>query len=41
VVVEIEYDYKLISPLGGLMSFLGGGIPSTITLNSSADMRIE
>lgn len=39
--VSIDYDYKLISPLGGLMSFLGGGIPSTITLSSSADMRME
>jgi Flp pilus assembly protein TadG len=41
VTVDIDYDYKLISPLGGMMSFLGGGIPSTIALNSSADMRIE
>ena len=41
VTVDVDYDYKLISPLGGLMSFLGGGIPSTITLSSSADMRME
>jgi len=41
VTVTIDYDYKLISPLGGMMSFLGGGIPSTIELSSSADMRIE
>ena len=39
--VTVHYDYKLISPLGGMMSFLGGGIPSTIDLSSSADMRIE
>jgi Flp pilus assembly protein TadG len=39
--VSIEYDYEMISPIGGMMSFLGGGIPSTITLTSSADMRIE
>jgi len=41
VTVSIDYDYKLISPLGGMMSFFGGGIPSTIALNSSADMRME
>jgi Flp pilus assembly protein TadG len=41
VTVTIDYDYKLISPLGGMMSFLGGGIPSTIALSSTADMRIE
>jgi len=39
--VTIEYDYKLISPLGGMMSFMGGGIPSTLALSSSADMRME
>lgn len=39
--VTIEYDYKLISPLGGMMSFLGGGIPSSLKLTSSADMRME
>lgn len=39
--VTIEYDYNLISPLGGMMSFLGGGIPSSIKLTSSADMRME
>ena len=39
--VSIQYNYKLISPLGGMMSFFGGGIPSTINLTSTADMRIE
>lgn len=39
--VTIEYDYELISPLGGMMSFFGGGISDTIKLTSSADMRIE
>jgi len=41
VVVSIDYDYDLITPLGGLMSMFGGGIPNSITLNSNADMRIE
>ncbi len=41
VTVDVHYDYELVSPLGGLMSFFGGGIPSTITLSSSADMRME
>jgi Flp pilus assembly protein TadG len=41
VTVDIDYRYKLISPLGGLMSMLGGDISSTITLSSSADMRME
>jgi Flp pilus assembly protein TadG len=41
VIVSIDYDYKLISPIGGMMSFLGGGIPSTIALSASADMRME
>ena len=39
--VTIDYDYELISPLGGMMSFFGGGIPSSIALSSGADMRIE
>jgi hypothetical protein len=39
--VDVDYDYKLISPLGGLMSTIGGGIPSTFTLSSRAEMRIE
>ena len=42
VIVEVEYEYTLITPLGGLLSFLGGaGLPSTIALSSSSDMRVE
>lgn len=42
VVVEVEYDYALITPLGGFLSMLGGtGLPDTIALSSSSDMRIE
>ena len=41
LVVEIEYEYQMITPLAGVMSILGGGIPDSITLTSTADMRIE
>lgn len=41
LLVEIDFDHKLVTPLGGLMSTFGGGIPSTIALHSEADMRIE
>jgi len=41
VVVSIDYDYELVTPLGGMMSMFGGGIPDSITLQSKADMRIE
>jgi Flp pilus assembly protein TadG len=42
IVVRVHYDYDLITPLGGLMSaFLGGTVPDSFSLNSSADMRIE
>ena len=43
VTVEVEYDYELITPLGGLLSFLGNGVglPSTVGLSSSSDMRVE
>jgi Flp pilus assembly protein TadG len=41
LVVEVEYDYQLITPLGGLMSIFGNGMDSAITLRTSADMRVE
>ena len=41
VVVTLQYEYKLITPLGGIMSFFGGGIPSSLDMSSSADMRME
>jgi Flp pilus assembly protein TadG len=42
VLVTVEYDYDLITPLAGLMTLLSGGsIPGTITMSSTADMRLE
>jgi Flp pilus assembly protein TadG len=42
VVVTVDYTYTLITPLGGMLSFLGGdGLPSGIDLSSSSDMRLE
>jgi Flp pilus assembly protein TadG len=41
LVVNVTYDYELITPLAGMLSIFGGGIPSSVTLNTSADMRIE
>ena len=41
-VVTVAYDYVLITPLAGLMTLLSGGsIPGTISMSSSADMRLE
>jgi Flp pilus assembly protein TadG len=41
VVVTIEHDYELITPLGGFLSLFGGGLSSSIPLTSRADMRME
>ena len=42
VVVSVSYDYDLITPLGALMTLMSGGsLPSTISMSSSADMRLE
>lgn len=42
VVVEVNYDYDLITPLAGLLQIVTGGIlDSTLTFSSTADMRIE
>jgi len=42
VVVTVTYDYSFITPLGGLLTtFSGGSLPSTITMTSSSDMRLE
>lgn len=42
VVVEVTYDYSLITPLGGFMGMVGGGaIGGSFTLSSTADMRLE
>lgn len=42
VVVTVTHDYSFITPLGTLLTtFSGGTLPSTITMTSSSDMRIE
>lgn len=42
IVVESDYDIDLITPLAGMINFISGGtFPETITVSSSADMRIE
>ncbi|MCH7577127.1 MAG: pilus assembly protein [Chloroflexi bacterium] len=38
VVVQVDYDYNLITPLANL---LGGIIGPTLTLSSTAEMRLE
>ena len=39
--VIVTYDYQLVSPLGGMLSILGGDIDSTFTIKSSSHMRVE
>lgn len=42
IVVTMAYDYHFITPLGGIISaFSGGSIPGSVTLESTADMRLE
>lgn len=42
VVVDVDYDYTLITPLDNILKMLSGGsVGPTITLSSSADMRLE
>jgi Flp pilus assembly protein TadG len=42
VVVTVKRDYSFATPLGGLLTTLSGGaLPSTITMTSRSDMRIE
>ena len=41
VVVAIDHEYKLITPLGGFLDLLGGSLSSSIPLTSRADMRME
>ena len=42
VVVQVDYDYDLITPLASLVYFVTGGtIGSTLTLSSTAEMRLE
>jgi len=42
VVVDVSYSYSLMTPLADLLNLVSGGtIPSTLTLSSMADMRLE
>ena len=42
VVVDVSYSYSLMTPLADLLNLVSGGtIPSTLTLSSTADMRLE
>ncbi|MDO8611364.1 MAG: pilus assembly protein [Dehalococcoidia bacterium] len=43
VVVTVDYEYDLITPLAGIVSFVTGSntFGSTLNLPSSADMRLE
>ena len=42
VVVEVAYEYDLITPLAGLVQFMSGNvIGPTLNLSSTAEMRIE
>ena len=42
VVVTVEYDYDFVSPNGGLLSmFGGGGVPSSVSIQSTSNMRVE
>jgi Flp pilus assembly protein TadG len=42
VVVDVSYDYSLMTPLADLLNMVSGGtIPATLGLNSTADMRLE
>jgi Flp pilus assembly protein TadG len=42
VVVDVDYEYDFITPLATLIDFVGGdAIGSSLTLSSTADMRME
>ena len=42
VMVQVEYDYALITPIGSLLKLFGGsGISANIPLESCADMRLD
>jgi TadE-like protein len=42
VVVDVDYDYTMITPIVGMIAtFTGGSLDDTITLSTSSDMRIE
>jgi hypothetical protein len=42
VVVDVSYNYSLITPLADLLNLVSGGvIANHFNLNSVADMRLE
>ena len=42
VVVKVDYDYDLITPLAGIVSFFSGNVLGpTLTFSSTAEMRLE
>ena len=41
VVVKVDYDYDLITPLAGIVSFVSGSVGPTLTFSSTAEMRLE
>jgi len=42
VVVKVDYDYDLITPMAGLVQMLSGSVLGpTLTLSSTAEMRLE
>jgi len=42
VIVQTTYQFSFITPLAAIANFVSGGaLPSTLSLKSSANMRIE
>ena len=42
VTVRVDYDYDLITPLAGIVSFFSGNVLGpTLTFSSTAEMRLE
>jgi len=42
VVVEVDYEYDLLTPLAGLVQFMSGNaIGPSLNMSSTADMRLE
>ena len=42
VVVDVDYEYTLITPLSNIMGLVGGSsVGPTLTFSSTADMRLE
>ncbi len=42
VIVQVDYDYNLITPLAGIVQFVSGStLGPTLTLTSTAEMRLE